>query len=54
MKLTEVEEYLIGRKLTEDTAKEAAELAMKRAIPLEMNSYKIHIAKTMIRRFLGF
>ena len=45
---------LLLPELTEDTAKEAAELAMKRAIPLEMNSYKIHIAKTMIRRFLGF
>lgn len=54
MKLTEVEEYLTGKKLTQETAEEAAEIAMRHAVPLEMNSYKIQIAKTMIRRFLGF
>ena len=36
------------------TAAEAAEIALKDAIPLEMNAYKIEMAKVMIRRFLGF
>lgn len=54
MKLKETEEYLRGRKLTEETAREAAEIALKGAVPLEMNRYKIDMAKVMIRRFLGF
>lgn len=54
MKLTEAEEYLKGKKLTEETAAKAADLALKNAIPLEMNAYKIEMAKVMIRRFLGF
>lgn len=54
MKMTEVEDYLRGKTLTEETAKEAAEIAMKHAIPLENNGYKIEMAKVMIRRFLGF
>ena len=54
VKLREAEQYLIGKKLTEETAAEAAEIALKDAIPLEMNAYKIEMAKVMIRRFLGF
>lgn len=54
MKLKEAEEYLKGRRLTEETAIEAAEIALRKAIPLKMNRYKIHMAKVMIRRFLGF
>lgn len=54
MKLTEAEQYLKGKKLTEETAANAAEIALKNAIPLEMNAYKIEMAKVMIRRFLGF
>ena len=54
MKLQEAEQYLLGKELTEETAKEAAEIALKKAIPLEMNGYKIEMAKVMIRRFLGF
>ncbi len=54
MKMKEAEAYLIGKKLTEETAKEAAEIAMKHAVSLEMNQYKIDMAKVMVRRFLGF
>ena len=50
----QAEQYLLGKELTEETAKEAAEIALKKAIPLEMNGYKIEMAKVMIRRFLGF
>lgn len=54
MKMTEVEDYLRGKKLTEETAAEAAEIAMRHAIALENNGYKIDMAKVMVRRFLGF
>lgn len=54
MKLKEAEQYLIGKKLTKETAAQAAEIALKDAIPLEMNAYKIDMAKVMIQRFLGF
>lgn len=54
VKLKETENFLKGKELTAETAFEAAELALKNAIPLENNSYKIDMAKVMIRRFLGF
>ena len=54
MKMREVESYLTGKKLTEETAGEAAEIALKDAIPLAMNGYKIDMAKVMVRRFFGF
>lgn len=54
MKMKEAEDYLRGRKLTEETASVTAEIAMKHAIPLENNSYKIDMAKVLVRRFLGF
>ena len=54
MKMTEVENYLRGKALNEETAREAAEIALRHAIPLEMNGYKIEMAKVMVRRFLGF
>ena len=54
MKMTEAENYLRGKTLNEETAREAAEIALRHAIPLEMNGYKIELAKVMVRRFLGF
>lgn len=54
MKMTEAENYLRGKALNEETACEAAEIALRHAIPLEMNGYKIEMAKVMVRRFLGF
>lgn len=54
MKMTEAENYLRGKTLNEETAREAAEIALRHAIPLEMNGYKIEMAKVMVRRFLGF
>lgn len=54
MKMTEAENYLRGKALNEETAREAAEIALRHAIPLEMNGYKIEMAKVMVRHFLGF
>lgn len=46
------EEYLIGRKPSEETAETAAKLALEGAIPLRDNAYKIDIAKTLVKRSL--
>jgi xanthine dehydrogenase YagS FAD-binding subunit len=44
------EEFLEGRPIDEDTAIRASELALTGARPLSRNSYKIVIAKTLIKR----
>ncbi|MCI8607755.1 MAG: hypothetical protein HFG72_13440 [Hungatella sp.] len=49
-----VEICLTGKKLTEETEIEAAEIALKNAIPLAINDYKIDMAKVMVRRFFEF
>jgi NADPH-dependent glutamate synthase beta subunit-like oxidoreductase len=42
--------YLKGRKIDEAVSEEAASLALKDAIPLAENGYKIKIAKALVRR----
>jgi len=44
------EEFLKGRELTEVSAEKAGDLAVDGAIPLAMNSYKIEIARTLVKR----
>lgn len=44
-----VEGYLIGKKVTEEVAEEAARLAVKDAIPFEKNRYKVEELKTMVK-----
>jgi xanthine dehydrogenase YagS FAD-binding subunit len=44
------ENVLIGRRIDEETAAEAAELALKGARPLSKNAYKVEIAKTLVKR----
>lgn len=46
------EEFLVGRALTEETAGEAARLAMEGATPLSRNSYKIPLFRAIIARTL--
>ena len=46
----EAEAYLEGKEISEDIAEEAAELALKKALPHPHNQYKINIAKAMIKR----
>jgi len=41
---------LIGRALDDKQAAAAAEAALEDALPLEKNSYKILIAREMVRR----
>lgn len=45
----EVEEFLKGKEITEETAEAAADLAVKDAIPLRYNEHKIVILKSMVR-----
>jgi len=51
-KLTKAEDFLIGKKPTEENFEEAAELAMKDAKPFEGNKYKIQMGKNAIVRAL--
>lgn len=44
------EEYLQGRLIDDDSASQAAELALKGARPLSGNAYKINIAKALVTR----
>ncbi len=41
VRLSAVEEYVKGKKISEETAERAGELACERAEPLEENGYKM-------------
>lgn len=45
-----VEQYLIGKEISKETAEQAAELALEGADPLAETSYKIQVAKALIIR----
>jgi len=47
---TRVEEFLIGKEATEETAALAGELAVKDSYPLEKNQYKLTILKGLLRK----
>lgn len=47
-KLSEVETFLIGKKLSPEIAKEAAELALSHAAAMGRNEYKVFIAKDVV------
>jgi xanthine dehydrogenase YagS FAD-binding subunit len=49
VRMKTAEEFLRGRTLDEDTAAQAADLALAGARPLSRNAYKVVIAKTMIK-----
>jgi len=51
-RLTEVEEYLVGKAVCDKTINEAAEMAVKHCIPMWENMYKIVEVKTMIKQAL--
>jgi NADPH-dependent glutamate synthase beta subunit-like oxidoreductase len=44
------ENFLKGKPLDETTAGRAGELALEGALPLQMNAYKVEIAKTLVKR----
>lgn len=47
---TEAEAVLKGQKITEDTAKKAAEAALATAKPLRQNAYKVQLARVAVKR----
>jgi xanthine dehydrogenase YagS FAD-binding subunit len=46
----EAEQALVGKTLNEETAKSAAEAALKNATPLSHNGYKVQLAKVALKR----
>ena len=52
LRLREVEDYLQGKPLNEQTAEAAATLAVRDVTPLATNRYKVQIVKALIRQAL--
>ncbi len=50
VRLRETEQFLTGKTPTDETAREAAALAVRDAIPLEDNRYKINVTRALVRR----
>jgi xanthine dehydrogenase YagS FAD-binding subunit len=48
----EVETYLMGKPLTEETAAKAADIAVQKAEPMEQNGYKIPLLKAVVEEEL--
>lgn len=48
----EAQTYLTGKSIDEEIAEQAAELALKDALPKEDNKYKVNITKALIKRSL--
>jgi len=49
-RVPKAEAMLVGKPLSDDTIRAAAEIALDGAAPLEHNAYKIPLAKTLLRR----
>ena len=52
-RLTEVEEFLKGRELTDPVIENAAEISVRDCLPLKENEYKIKTVKVLLRRNLA-
>ncbi len=52
LRATKAEEYLWGRELSEEVARNAAELAVSACIPLGCNDYKISVLRALVARAL--
>ena len=50
LRLKDVEDTLKGRKLDETSAENAAQTAVKGAIPLEKNEFKVFLTKALVKR----
>ncbi|MEW6667064.1 MAG: FAD-dependent oxidoreductase [Thermodesulfobacteriota bacterium] len=50
VRVAAAEEFLKGKTPCEEVAEEAAALAVKGAIPLSGNAYKVQVAKTLVKR----
>ena len=49
---TEAERFLSGKPINQETAEQAAQIALKDAHPLRMNKYKVTIARSLLREVL--
>ena len=49
MKRRAAEEFLIGKRPTEENAETAADIALEGAHPFEKNKYKVNIAKEFVK-----
>lgn len=49
----QAEAYLVGKTLTADTAREAAELAVSQCVPLPRNGYKVAVLRALVARALA-
>lgn len=49
-RMTEAEQLLVGKPVTEDLARQAAAAAVKAATPLSKNAYKVPILEAVLRR----
>jgi xanthine dehydrogenase YagS FAD-binding subunit len=47
------EDYLVGKKLSDDVNAQAAKIALEGAKPMEQNEYKIPLTQTLVRRALA-
>lgn len=52
VKLDEVEALLRGKKPTKELAEEAGALAVKNAVPMSLNAYKVSAAKALVTRLI--
>ncbi|GAB6156442.1 FAD binding domain-containing protein [Desulfosporosinus burensis] len=52
LRAVKAEEFLIGKCVSEETATEAAQIALTGALPLSQNGYKVKIARTLVKRTL--
>ncbi len=50
MRVTAAEQYLVGKKIDQATAEQAADAGMKGSFALLSNRYKIQIARTLVKR----
>jgi xanthine dehydrogenase YagS FAD-binding subunit len=48
----EAEDLIKSKNISEELAREAADTALQQAKPLKMNSYKVELSKTLVRRAL--
>ena len=46
----EAEKVLVGKSISEDLAKTAADAALQNAAPLSRNTYKVQLAKVAVKR----
>ena len=50
LRAKEVEEFLAGKPITEETAETAGSIAVRGAVPLPRNRFKVQILRTLVKR----